>query len=457
MVRLLILSLTAVFLSGCINQSNNEPLNHAVHETSGVQGILHAEPTSLPGKGVNDLNISEPEGQITLADALSLTIMHNPELKVFSYETRSADARRLLAGMGADPELDIEVENFGGENKFNRMDSAMTTIKISQLIEMGDKVKKRQKVASYDFKLAELDYRAKQLDITTDVTKTYVELLYIQQKLALSQELIDISSKIASSVEKRIEAGKDSPLVLSKARLWLANAKIQHIEAAKYHEATRKKLASYWGNQDPEFTTADGQLDDIQQLPDSEQIKRALKDNPEILRRSIEMQKRTAQQFLAKSESLPDINIAGGIKIFNEHDSTAFVIGLSFPLMVSKRNHYKRSQAALNLSKAQFQHEASVIIITNEVNRLHADLKCSYDKIMIYKNEILSDSKQVLEGSKISYEQGRSDYLDLLDSQKTYFTVMDKYIDAMAEYNITKAELQRLIGINPEEIKTLTR
>ena len=55
-----------------------------------------------------------PSGVITLQQALALGLMQNPELASFSWETRTAEARTLQAGLLPNPEISAEVENFGG-------------------------------------------------------------------------------------------------------------------------------------------------------------------------------------------------------------------------------------------------------------------------------------------------------------------------------------------------------
>ncbi|RKY08471.1 MAG: hypothetical protein DRP56_04085 [Planctomycetota bacterium] len=54
--------------------------------------------------------MTEPNDVLVLGQ----TLMHNPELKVFSLEIRAAQARRLQAGLWPNPEIDIEMENIGG-------------------------------------------------------------------------------------------------------------------------------------------------------------------------------------------------------------------------------------------------------------------------------------------------------------------------------------------------------
>ncbi|MFA5253008.1 MAG: TolC family protein, partial [Phycisphaerae bacterium] len=97
-------------------------------------------------------------------------------------ETRVAEARELQAGLWPNPALEIGVEDVGGSGGRSGFNAAETTIQLSQLIELGDKAQKRRNVASLEKELTGWDYEAKRLEILTEASKAYVELLAIQEK-----------------------------------------------------------------------------------------------------------------------------------------------------------------------------------------------------------------------------------------------------------------------------------
>jgi len=106
------------------------------------------EAPAKPGAAANARPIAEATGVITLRQALALALMHNRELKVFSWDVRISQARQLQASLPPNPELEVEVEEVGGPGDRSGFDGAETTIQLSQLIELGDKRKKRRGQAS---------------------------------------------------------------------------------------------------------------------------------------------------------------------------------------------------------------------------------------------------------------------------------------------------------------------
>jgi cobalt-zinc-cadmium efflux system outer membrane protein len=156
--------------------------------------------------------VGEPNGVITLRQALGLALMHNPELGAFSWEVRAAEARTLQASLLPNPEIEVEVEEVGGSGGRSGFDGAETTIQLGQLIELAGKPAKRKRVASLESELAAWDYEAMRLDVLTGVAFAFVQVLGMQERLALTEELVQLSEGVLGAVSQRVEAGKDSPV-----------------------------------------------------------------------------------------------------------------------------------------------------------------------------------------------------------------------------------------------------
>ncbi len=396
--------------------------------------------------------MSEAAGELTLREAIRLTLMNNPELKIFSYEIRAAQARQLQTGLRPNPKLNIEFEDFGGSGDSKGFDEAETTIQLFQLVETAGKFENRERAAAFNSAIAQWDYQAKKLDVFSEVTKAYIELLFIQRKKELSEELVANWKEIADTVDRRVEAGRDSPLELLKAKVSLAKGEIQHNEIVKFYDLKRQNLSMFWANSKPVFTHAAGDLEQLGDIPELEAMQNMLQNNPDVRRWIVEIQKRQTMTKLAKSQATPDFTIKGGIKHSNGSDNSSFVIGLSIPLPIANRYQGARLEAIENLSKAKEQERAAYLNAWNRLNKLYAELANSHEKATIIREKILKASEEILARSKKSYAQGRMDYLGLLDSQRTYFESKDEYIDALAEYHITKTEIERLTGQKLEDI-----
>ncbi len=394
----------------------------------------------------NISGFTEPGGELTLKNAVAATLLGSPQLHAYSSEIRSARARQLQAGLTADPELEFEFDEFGGNKSFSGLDSMETTLKLSQIIQFGDKVAIREKVYSYDTLLAELEYASKELDICKEVADSFIKLLVVQKKIELAGEQVQICKKMADMIDKRVQAGKTGPLDYMKAKMLLAKAGLVEKQIVVHKEYLRKKLASLWGSQEPQFGRLAGDLEEYNNVPPIAELEKIIANNPDINQWAVEIQKRQAKAELARSQTSPDIKLSGGVKYFNESDGTAFVVGIGIPLRKPVRNRQLELEARHDLETASQQQRSNYLLVWGELNRLHSELASSYEKVTVIKSEILSTAKELFEATMLSYEQGKVDYLYLLDSQRSYFSVQEEYLDALAEYHLKMNELDRIAG-----------
>jgi cobalt-zinc-cadmium efflux system outer membrane protein len=439
-----------VFVMGCQEQNTTEVHQgepQKINETDLTSSVK--DPAELK---IEITEIAEPNGILTLRHALALTAMNNPELKVFSLETRAAQSRQLQAGLWPNPEVDIEVENVGGTGPFSGFDAAQTTIMLSQLIEIGSKSQKRKKVASFEKDLADLDYQNKRLEIFSQAAKAFVQVLKAQKKLHLSSELMDLAEKSYATVEKRVNAGKDSPVEKTRASVALANIKISHSKTRRNLEYARKRLASFWGQNKPLFKQAAGNLDRVEQLPPLEDLADQLKLTPQYTRWETAIKKSQATLELEKARAKGDITIGAGLKRFNDINDNTVVFGVSIPLQISDRNQGAKQAAIFNLAKSKQEQRVAWLKLQNEFNETYQKYTNSYSQAISLKDEVLPAATDMFNAATRAYREGKVDYLNVLDAQRTLFDVRNEYIENLADYHIARTDIERLIGSQTETV-----
>lgn len=445
-----VLLLGAALIIGCQEQNMVEV------DQDRLQHVNEADPASSAGvtfeQRVEPVEIAEPNGVLTLRQALALTAMNNPELKAFSLETRAAQARQLQASLWPNPEVDIEVENVGGTGQFSGFDAAQTTIQLSQLIELGDKSQKREKVASFETQLADLDYQNKRLEIFSEAAKAFILVLKAQEKLQLSDELLDLSEKSFEIVENRVAAGKDSPVEKTRSSVALANIKISHSRTERNLIYARKQLASFWGQDTPLFQRATGDFNSVEQLPPLEDILDQLKLNPQYSRWEADIEKSQAALDLEKAKAKGDITIGAGLKRFNDIGDNTLVFGVSIPLQISDRNQGAKQAALFNLAKSNQELKAGWLKLQNEFNTTYQEFINSFSQATSLKNEVLPGATEMFNAATRAYVEGKVDYLNVLDAQRTLFDVRNEYIESLADYHIARTDIERLIG---DQIETI--
>ena len=399
----------------------------------------------------------EPTGVITLDQAVALALEHNPELKASSWDINAAAAGRSQARLGPNPQLEVEIEEVGGAGNRSGFGGAETTIAIAQPIEMGQKRARRTALASLEKELAEWDYRAKRLDVIREVTEAFVTVLAWQERLTLAEEIVRIAERAHDAVVQRVEAGRDSPIEQTKSAVALATARIEPRRDRLALESAKKRLAATWGAKVAGFDSVVGEFDRTAPVPSSAELSRLIGHNPDVARWSAELEKSRATLELEKARATSDITLSGGWQHFNETDDSAAVFGLSIPLAVSNRNQGGIRRATYLLAKAQESGKAAEIKALAALEEAAQRLASAYAEATALKNEVLPGAQSSFDAVSKGYRDGKFDYLQVLDAQRTLFEARSRYVESLAAYHKASAEVERLIGQGIDSIRTVRK
>lgn len=389
---------------------------------------------------------SEPKGILTLPQALALSLMHNPDLRAFSWDVFSGDVRTLQAGLRSNPELEAEIEEFGGSGDLSGFGAIETAIQLSYLIELGGKRGKRRQVATLETELAGWDYETARLDVLTQTVQAFIDVLAAQEVSALNKELVHLAEQVFNTVKAQVEAGKVSPVEQTRAQVELANSRIALEGAKRGLETTREVLASTWGSTSAAFETVEGQFKMTKPIPTAEQLANRISQNPDIARWAVEMAQRQATIKLEKSGRVPDLSIVGGMKHLNEIGDVALIFGLSFPLPLFDRNQGAIREAEYNRAKAFEEHKSAEVAVRKALATTYGVLSAATTTVTSLKDEVLPGAQSAFDAVTEGYQIGKFDFLEMLDAQRTLFDVRGSYIDALAEYHKAVADVERLIG-----------
>lgn len=434
-------------------------LNGMAEEQSGVSpGAVGKDLTSFhSGNSDNESVISEefiePTGSLTLRQALSLALIRNPLLRAFSWEVRAKEAETLQAGLFPNPEFESLLEDFGGTGSVEGFKGTETTILLSQLIPLAGKISKRKKLATLDADLSGWDYEAVRLDVLTDTTKAYAEVLAAQRQLELTEELASLAERVYDTVAEQASAGEISPIQEKRAKVAFSQMKIRLERARRELDEARKQLALQWGSPKPLYERAEGSLDEVIPVPAYEHLAEFISQNPDIARWATEMEQREAALKLEKANAIPDPVISGGYRHISEKDDNAFVVGLSIPIPVFDRNQGGILEAQRRVSKGEEEKRSAEVTVNAFLAAAYQDLTTAYSEAQVLKNEVLRDAESAYEAVFEGYREGKFSLLDVFDAQRTVFDADFQYVQALRSYHLSIADVERLTGTAIKEIQ----
>ena len=383
---------------------------------------------------------------ITLEQAIEKALANNLELSILKLEFNKMNARTFQASRLPNPELSVEVENFGGSGELRQSDAIETTVMISQPFLLGGKRSKQKKIAILEEELSNWDLQSLRLKIINEVHKAFLDVSGAQEVVKLNRELFALEEEVYRSVNVRVKAGKVSPIEEIKAK---ANLDVERIVLERTERALLsacRRLSVLWGDPVPSFKAVSEDITTIQELPDFSTLTTKITQNPDIARWPSELKKRKASLELEKSRRISDVEIGVGWRDFNESDDHAFLAGISIPLPLFDRNRGAIREALYDMSKAENEKAAAVLSVSTELWIVYNEAKVAYIEASALKNTVLPGMKVVLEAQQEGFRMGKFNYLEVLDAQRSFFEGKRNFLNALISYHKGIADLKYLTG-----------
>ncbi|MGP0630248.1 TolC family protein [Nitrospina sp. 32_T5] len=424
-------------------------------------GILFAPPAfaqttkpNSPGNGEGRLLLKKDAardardltGVLTLHQVAAHILLHNPDLQAFQLEIRAREARALQEGLIPNPQVQALVQDVLGSGQFAGASDSENQVLFLQWIELGGKRMKRETAANLNTELAEWDYETVRMNVLTDTAKAYADVLARQEALKLVRELEALSERLHTAVAERVKAGKVPPIDEVKAAVTLSTTRMQRQQAKNELQAARRRLAALWGRPLAAFDHLQGNLYGIQSLPELDELAGRLNRNPDLARWATEMIQRDAVIDLEESRAVPNLQLGVGARWLQENRDNTVMFQIQLPIQLFDRNQGAIAEAHYRKSKAEAQQRAVEVRLQTVLSNHYARLVNAHTQVTSLKSQVLPGARMAFDAVQEGYRFGKFGYLEVLDSQRTWFEARKQYLNALAEYHSAVADVERLIG-----------
>ena len=414
----------------------------------GCSSQVLAEKTAINTPSRENLERSNPElrmsskADLSLRDAIHLMLQNNHELASFSKEVRALECMIIQAGKFRNPELDVESEDINARP--NTPAAQFTTIRFSQLIELGGKRSARINAASINQELADRNYESKRLELIARVANIFTKVLAGQERLHLAEKSIELANKLVNSAAKRVEAGKATPIEETKAKIAFSTASIEFEQTRRELTATRKQLSLLWRSSSPQFRRVLGNLESRVEIPSFEVLQQRLDKNPITLHSIKNIEQHRALVEIEKLRRIPDITVGAGVRRYTRADETTALINVSIPIPLFDFNQGNLQAANQRVGKAIDEQAATDLQLRSELTTAYEALSAAQNEISILHDDVLPGAKSSFDIANKGYELGRFSFLEMLDAQRTLFQNQILYVRALTNYHHLINEIERL-------------
>ena len=283
---------------------------------------------------------------------------------------------------------------------------------------------------------AEMKYRVKVLYLEAQFFDSLVKQFYIQDTLY---------EKIKLAAIRQFNAGQIDYLQQIFAETQYGEIHNQYLQALTKATALKAQLQWITGVKDAiavEPLVINSSPSQFVLIPDST----ALLSNPTI--QLLQQQQAVAKQniTLQKSKSLP--GLAFGYFNQGERDTrwfNRFRFGITIPLWFGQYkgriNAAKTEQQVIQSKQEGLQQELSVQVIN-----ANSEMQTSWQSLQYYQQTGLRKAQEVLVTSQRFFVSGEIDYINLMRNTNDAYSIYQKYLEAVRNYNLSIIKYQYLMG-----------
>jgi outer membrane protein, heavy metal efflux system len=321
-----------------------------------------------------------------------------------------------------------------------------TTLLLSQLIELGGKRKARLHFSQTERDRVALDYEVRKRQLFVDTTLLFIEVLINQQKIAFLKENLEVLQGFSSIVENRVKAGKASVIEESNFTVLLTTTLIDLKNAQNELKIAKNKLSAQWNETNGDAFVVVGNLDWVPEMIPLEEMGGLVQEHPQIVRSYFEDNLRSARVAVEKSKAYPDVNLRGGPRYLKEANKWVWVVGFSVPIPINDRNKGRIWESYENLEKLEKEREIIWTKLLTDLNNSYSTIQTVISELNLLKNIVLPTAQRAYDFSYKGYRLARYNYLELLETERSYRSSKMRYLQALGEYHKALAQLEGLTG-----------
>jgi outer membrane protein TolC len=183
-------------------------------------------------------------------------------------------------------------------------------------------------------------------------------------------------------------------------------------------------------------------------------VDRPLDRRPEATALQAEIDRATQSIALARKETWPDLTI--GVQYvdiaerdltptMNGRDALAVSLGVQVPLWRGKQKA-QIEEARVERRRAQAELDAFELEVRTQIDDLRSQIDRQRSQLRLLQDRLLPKAETALDATLSAYQTGTTDFLDLLDAQRTLFQLRLQRIGVYTRLLHTTADLERAAG-----------
>lgn len=390
---------------------------------------------------------AEEPASLTLEDALSQALKSNPEIAASLARAESEHSQIRSQFWLENPKIGLM-----RESNLNLMEQQMGPMglwSISQEVQFPAKYWLRGSAQKARAQSADEEAAAKKLEIRRKTISGYFGLFSSQRILALLEAQKETLREVARAAEARRATGAVPQQDEMKAHVEQTKIENEILLAEEEREAMEASFAALLNSGGPPTLKLPKQELPTPELkvPPDQISNLALGSARELKRGRSLLEEADAQKTLALLSYAPDFMLSYRKAFSNAPDGAyAASIEMSIPLWFFAKQTAEVSSASAKQIDAEKGLEKARLDLGAELRSLTTKVRTREKLLRIYQTALIPQATSTLNSSRTAYQAGRTNFLELLDSERSLYETRIAYYRNLAQYVDSLARLEEIAG-----------
>jgi len=396
---------------------------------------------ALPGRAQTPVT---EQKTITLEELQRMAFENNPTFGQSAANIEAAEGRKKQSGLYPNLTVGYQGEQIrggsfhGGEQGFF----------VRQDIVLGGKLGLNRKIFEQELKQAETEAEEQKVRVVTSVRMSCIQALAAQQTLELRQNLSKLADDAVETSRQLANVGQsDAPDVL-ESEVEAQQAQLALTMAEQNRQRVWRALAAVVGNPRLPLMKVEGNLEDTPPVNPDELVEKIVDESPAVRIAELGVKRAEAALARAKRETIPDLELRGGLEQNGELLSNGRPAGLQgfadvgVRIPISNRNQGNIAAAKADTERAKREVERVKLVLRERAASVVQTYTFSEAAVDRYKNQMIPRAQKAYEMYTKKYHDMAAAYPQVLNSERTLMQLEVSYITALENFATSSLSLQ---------------
>lgn len=394
---------------------------------------------------------------MTLDEAERVAMAANPEIAVAARRVAVAEAHLPAAGA-----LDDPVAMYRGWgvplSKPWDFNQAQNMFSLSQSLPGTGKRALRSSIAQSDVDVAKAQLAEVRIEVQVRVRKAFDDLLLADQEMQIHKEHVGIAKQAIEAARIKYTVGKVSQQDILKAQVELTALGEHMIRFDRDAGVARARLNTLMGRNANATLDLRGQFAVLAELPSAQTLEAAaLQSRPDLVAARDAAERSHKEKALAKRTYVPDFTVSGGYMLMAPSSSfrnNYMVEGsMTLPWLNRRKNNGEIAEATARATEQDAELADLRVAAFGQIQDALVEAQAAQKFALLYHDQLLPQAEATLQSSVIAYENDKTDFLNLLDSQMTVIDIDLAWVQSLRDFDTRLADLELATGVPLEQLQ----